>query len=328
MLHVSGSNTMKAMEEKEQNEPLGIVSAVEGLLDSSTIAAAIAEPEEFLEEFCVEKRVERRRPKVRHKATCKEKTTSCVKRTCVYMLSYIGLTCIVVGYSILGGLVFPYLEGKHEEIVKQKAIELRDKYSANLELNITEDIGMFSDKFTRNTSKFILRDIHANMQRFQKDVTEVTKKQMVQLVKELLKTFGRNISENAQERNSSRSSQIRSEKRIEDEVHAIFRSLSDNLVESTTKFMQQKIKETVLSFGRTITEKRSESKTFDAMLQTFQMETYDLVNKEGWAGVDTEEGGDGKWTLAGGLLYSVTVITTIGKGLMLHLVYSTLGKLK
>lgn len=53
----------------------------------------------------------------------------------------------------------------------------------------------------------------------------------------------------------------------------------------------------------------------ERLLKQFQNETYFFASREGWAGIDV--GGENKWTFAGALLFSVTVITTIGKTLPL-----------
>ena len=52
----------------------------------------------------------------------------------------------------------------------------------------------------------------------------------------------------------------------------------------------------------------------DRVLRRFQKDIHDLVTKDGWDG-DQVEGTHAKWTFAGSLLFSVTVITTIGKEL-------------
>ena len=52
----------------------------------------------------------------------------------------------------------------------------------------------------------------------------------------------------------------------------------------------------------------------DRVLRRFQKDIHDLVTKDGWDG-DQVEGTHAKWTFAGSLLFSVTVITTIGNEL-------------
>ena len=134
----------------------------------------------------------------------------CMKKFLVFLLSYVGLTMIVVAYSIMGGVVFVALESPNEESVNHKVIKLREKHLKNLSDALkTVD---FNDSERLNDSKKEVWEIHANK----------------------------------------------------------------------------------------------------VMLQ-FQSDIYELVSQEGWSGDDVNKNKtDLKWTFAGGLLYSVTVITTIG----------------
>ncbi|XP_046568719.1 TWiK family of potassium channels protein 18-like [Haliotis rubra] len=54
------------------------------------------------------------------------------------------------------------------------------------------------------------------------------------------------------------------------------------------------------------------SASADEIFQDFQQNIYKTVRETGWDGTETEEASE--WTYAGALLYSVTVITTIGYG--------------
>ena len=139
----------------------------------------------------------------------------CMKKFLVFLLSYVGLTMIVVAYSIMGGVVFVALESPNEESVNHKVIKLREKHLKNLSDALkTVD---FNDSESLNDSKKEVWEIHANK----------------------------------------------------------------------------------------------------VMLQ-FQSDIYELVSQEGWSGDDVNRNKtDLKWTFAGGLLYSVTVITTIGNSSLL-----------
>ena len=140
----------------------------------------------------------------------------CLKKFLVFLLSYVGLTMIVVAYSIMGGVVFVALESPNEEDVNQKVFKLREKHLKNLSDALkTVDFNNGSESF--NDSRTELWKLHANK----------------------------------------------------------------------------------------------------VMLQ-FQSDIYELVSQEGWSGNDVNKNKtDLKWSFAGGLLYSVTVITTIGKYLRL-----------
>ncbi|KAH3876714.1 TWiK family of potassium channels protein 18-like [Dreissena polymorpha] len=197
--------------------------AIDALVDYSTVAIATARPEEGLDEYGS---IKPPRPVKRHvvyhrrkEITCRAQTAVCIKRFCVYMLSYVGLTCIVVAYSILGGFVFVQLESSNEERVNKVALDIQNNFTSALELAFRE---MLAQQF--------------------------------------------NIT-------------------------------NERAQASIADFIRQRLK-------------------------AFQLRTYELVNKEGWSGGDdygeVESNNttvhNNKWTIAGGLLYSVTVITTIGYG--------------
>ncbi|WAR02548.1 TWK7-like protein [Mya arenaria] len=204
---------MKGKKEKMDDEEEKKSSAIDCLIEHASIAAAIAEPEDDIDDkgerkqTVVRSQVTRQR---RYKATCKEQTAVCLKRFCVYMASYVGLTCIVVGYSILGGIIFVELESDHEDRIQEVAEDLMNTHTSRLNQRL----------------RMIL-----------------------------------------QQHNFTR----------------------------------------IVDLSETIKDE----------LQDFQQQTYQLVNEEGWNG-DYEMGNDtlrrNKWTFSGGLLYSVTVITTIGYG--------------
>ena len=164
------------------------------------MAATIAEPEVFDLPLPV--------PRISHREYRHKRMTfgRCIKKFFVFLLSYVGLTLIVVAYSIMGGFVFVTLEAPNERDVGHKVLSVRRKY---------------------------LQELH--------DVFEETK------------TF-------SEENRTSRAEKV---------------------------------------------------------LKEFQSEIYVLVTKEGWNG-DDEYGLDPKWTFAGGLLYAVTVVTTIGSIFFLY----------
>lgn len=183
------------------------------LVESTSAAATLAEPEVWTED-----KLGYRIVKHEEGATCAQMTSTCMKRFLQYLLSYLGLTCMVAAYSIVGGFIFVELEKDNEEEVQAKAVELRNNYTRQLEKKLNETCMSEFAKFRQNVSC----------------------------------TF----------------------------------DLSGYIGE---------------------------------VLREFQKETYVLVSEEGWSGVDDELGGENKWTFAGALLFSVTVITTIGIPGILHL---------
>ena len=194
-----------------------------GLLQHSCTGVSIAEPENFVEDLDTNLDVKQNEvtendievvPAVvvnrrkHHKNTCVSQTANCLKKFAVFLLSYVGLTCAVVAYSIMGGFVFQALEAKNEELVQDKALALRKSVMNRIEhhINMTLHYHIHYKNDTHNWSA---------------DMSETIK--------------------------------------------------------------------------------------------AFQYNTCLLVTNEGWNGQSDDEGGEVKWTYAGALLYSVTVITTIGE---------------
>ena len=48
------------------------------------------------------------------------KVKSCVKLFCAHLFSHVGLSALVVGYSIIGAFVFSHLEGANEIAIRVK----------------------------------------------------------------------------------------------------------------------------------------------------------------------------------------------------------------
>jgi len=142
--------------------------------------------------------------------SCVKQSKTCVKSCCIYMLSYLGLTCLVVAYSVLGGFVFVELEKYNEEKIQENAVQIRNQYADDIETSVRDFCTTASSGCDYN----------------------VTSPELNNAIRRILRNF--------------------------------------------------------------------------------QNETYHLVSKEGWAGVNDESENDSKWTFAGALLFSVTVITTIG----------------
>ncbi|XP_053376013.1 uncharacterized protein LOC123535175 [Mercenaria mercenaria] len=301
--------------EKEINtEGKGIDGAVQSLIDTSTLGAAIAEPEEFVEDYCEQKRIERRRPRIKHIPNCREKTTICIKITCVYMLSYVGLTCIVVGYSILGGFLFRALEEANEERVDQNALDQRHKFSIDLDNDISEHfrsaLHSFSDpvvaKLRENALAIIKDEIETNMEKFKNDVT-----QQFNLNERNQTDYRNHQNQSHQDQNHLRGL-LRSK---QDQIEDAFRVFGNDLVNDTVKSIRTRLYKS-LSVKDSLKHslKYNKFKLNTSKIHKFQLDTYELVNRDGWNGVDPDSEEGAKWTYAGGLLYAVTVITTIGYG--------------
>lgn len=210
---VAGSTRRKTDGRNDRKKRKMTGKPVMTLVESTSAAATLAEPEMWTEDKMAYRIV-----KDEKGATCVQMTSTCMKRFLQYVLSYLGLTCMVAAYSIVGGFIFVELEKDNEEEVQAKAVGLRNNYTRQLEKKLKETCMSEVANFRQNASC----------------------------------TF----------------------------------DLSGYIGE---------------------------------VLREFQKETYVLVSEKGWSGVDEELGGENKWTFAGALLFSVTVITTIGISGILHL---------
>ncbi|XP_060561089.1 uncharacterized protein LOC132720878 [Ruditapes philippinarum] len=275
----------------------GIDGAVESLIESSTLCAAIAEPEQFADEYCEEKHVEKRRPRIKHRANCKEKTINCIKITLVYMLSYVGLTCIVIGYSILGGFLFRALEEANEAKVEQKALDLREDLSEAINKDVFTSFTEYSESFQSKLSEDIQYEINTNIENFKKQFT-------TQLHNSQQQTINTTDFRNQNNQTINALNYISG---MLDFIEEIFNIESKKFIANTSKSLHAKMQKTVSNSPYIFS--LNESK-----VHVFQTDTYELVNIEGWNGVDPNSKEGAKWTYSGSLLYAVTVITTIGYG--------------
>ena len=72
----------------------------------------------------------------------KEKCVHCCKSFVAFLFSTIGLTCIMVGYAILGGFIFMKLESPNEKIVKTDVQQTRRSHVDRLWF-LTEEMNVF-----------------------------------------------------------------------------------------------------------------------------------------------------------------------------------------
>ncbi|KAL8588118.1 hypothetical protein ACOMHN_059492 [Nucella lapillus] len=125
------------------------------------------------------------------------------KRFLMFLVSHVGLTCLVVAYSIMGGFIFQALEGSNEVRRITHIHEIRMRHVSKL-WNVTDELNIFDPFLWREKA--------------------------------------------------------------------------------------------------------------NAVLTGFQLEIYEAVKDKGWDGTDNVTSKELQWTFAGSLLYSVTVVTTIGYG--------------
>jgi len=95
-----------------------------------------------------------------------------VARCCVSFLSFlastVGLTCLLVIYTLLGGALFVGLEAQHERLVKTAVMTTRDQYVSQL-WNITEQLNVLHpDNWSKLADQVL--------ERYAEDVYVATKK--------------------------------------------------------------------------------------------------------------------------------------------------------
>ena len=66
------------------------------------------------------------------KKSSHSKVSNCLRSFLAHLFSHVGLCGLVVGYSILGALMFEYLEGDYEGEVREMVEEERTKALADM----------------------------------------------------------------------------------------------------------------------------------------------------------------------------------------------------
>ncbi|XP_045187606.2 uncharacterized protein LOC123545344 [Mercenaria mercenaria] len=60
--------------------------------------------------------------------SCLRVFIKCLRRFIAFLFSHVGLTCLVVGYAILGGILFKAVELPEEKLIRQDAVNAKDAY--------------------------------------------------------------------------------------------------------------------------------------------------------------------------------------------------------
>ena len=103
-----------------------------------------------------------------HDKTRGEKCSSCCKKFTTFLFSTVGLCCLVVGYSILGGFIFMKLEAPHEKRLKDDVMSRRKIHVERL-WNITEEYNVLFKENWTDKAETILK-------KFAEEVVEATKR--------------------------------------------------------------------------------------------------------------------------------------------------------
>lgn len=102
--------------------------------------------------------------------TCLRVFVKGLKRVITFLFSHVGLTCLVMGYSIMGGLIFKAVELPEEKRTRQAVVTSKDAYIDKIvEFFDESDIQRVLDKKTWNE--------HVNnlLQDYQSEIYVLTK---------------------------------------------------------------------------------------------------------------------------------------------------------
>ena len=94
----------------------------------------------------------------------------CVKRFITFLFSHVGLTCVVVGYTILGGLIFKEIELPEEKLTRQRVIETKAAYS-----EIITEFYYNADKDKILEKGFWNREMNKLLRDYEKEIFKYTK---------------------------------------------------------------------------------------------------------------------------------------------------------
>lgn len=89
--------------------------------------------------------------------TKSQKCTICCKKFTAFLFSTIGLSCLLVAYTIVGGFIFVELEAEYEKSKKHNIVIQRKHHLQKL-WNMTEEVNVFHPENWTILAEKILRD--------------------------------------------------------------------------------------------------------------------------------------------------------------------------
>ena len=101
--------------------------------------------------------------------TVRHRVASCCRSFISFLASTVGLTCLLVAYTLLGGALFVGLEAQHERLVKTAVMTTRDQYVRQL-WDITEQLNVLHPDNWSTLAEQVL-------ERYAEDVYVATKMQ-------------------------------------------------------------------------------------------------------------------------------------------------------
>ena len=93
----------------------------------------------------------------------------CFRKTVLFLLSSVGITVMVVAYSITGGLVFKALESPNEQVIQSRVSAVRKKYVNDL-YDVFDQMNIFRQENWTAGADLVLRH-------FQKDIFDFVTKE-------------------------------------------------------------------------------------------------------------------------------------------------------
>lgn len=90
-------------------------------------------------------------------ATRKKKCANCCKQFTAFLFSTVGLSCLMVGYTVLGGFIFMKVEAPNELMQKANVMQWRHHYAEML-WNLTLDMNIFYPENWTHTAEQILEN--------------------------------------------------------------------------------------------------------------------------------------------------------------------------
>ncbi|XP_055341421.1 uncharacterized protein LOC129590292 [Paramacrobiotus metropolitanus] len=229
---------------------------------------------------------------------------NCCRKTIAFLFSHIGLTALVVGYSIMGAFLFRHLEYQHE---MDKMGTIREWKNDTVEAlwNITTDVHMH-ELFQNNCTSTCSVQSNETMTKFQKEAkdqhimqAEAAKTALVEnlwtLTMDLNVLWKENWTQTA-----------------EKEISNLIRQLRLWNEEAEMRWYKPAVKCSTVCIPTLMVKNQTKSNwTTLAMdrIEEFQNNISDAAQQ----GFETKKSNP-KWTFSSSFLYALSVITTIGYG--------------
>ncbi|KAF5404759.1 hypothetical protein PHET_01853 [Paragonimus heterotremus] len=253
---------------------------------------------------------------------CKAKTSLCLKRLCTFMLSHVGLAALVVVYTFIGGSAFYYMERDFEMKVQKSVMKEHEQLVQNVmntwresQLEVVRTLQAEFDTFiglqASATSITLLNGASSNKPDLSKIriKSEADRDKLIAGLKwyfaglgwprRILPPWWFNYTDGLAELPISTESSDQMESTSSGEYNLSDTSSERLFVMTTMKDLKALIDKVALKMQEQV--ERSIRKNLKAIIKA--------IKDDGWNGADSVD--DLNWTFEGGILYAVTIITTI-----------------